>query len=106
MSLEENKDLIRRYVSAIDTNQADDWDVLDNYIAEDFVAHHPPAPGVTLDRSGVKQSAEIFRVGAPGTHEIVMQIAEGDLVVSYIQGRGVHQGELFGIPATNKSVQT
>jgi predicted ester cyclase len=106
VSLEENKDLIRRYVSAIDTNQADDWDVLDNYIAEDFVAHHPPAPGVTLDRAGIKQSAEIFRVGAPGTHEIVMQIAEGDLVVSYIRGRGVHEGELFGIPATNKSVET
>jgi predicted ester cyclase len=106
VSPEENKDLIRRYVSAIDTNQADDWDVLDNYIAEDFVAHHPPAPGVTLDRAGIKQSAEIFRVGAPGTHEIVMQIAEGDLVVSYIRGRGVHEGELFGIPATNKSVET
>jgi predicted ester cyclase len=106
VSLEENKDLIRRYLSAIDTNDADDWDLLDHYIAEDFVAHHPPAPGVTLDRSGVKQSAEIFRVGAPGTHEIVMQIAESDLVVSYIRGRGVHQGELFGIPATNKSVET
>jgi predicted ester cyclase len=106
VSLEENKDLIRRYFSAIDTNQADDWDLLDNYIAEDFVAHHPPAPGVRLDRSGVKQSAEIFRVGAPGTHEIVMQIAEGDLVVSYVRASGVHQGELFGIPATNKSVQT
>jgi len=106
VSLEENKDLIRRYLSAIDTNDADDWDLLDNYIAEDFVAHHPPAPGVTLDRSGVKQSAEIFRVGAPGIHEVVMQIAESDLVVSYIRGRGVHQGELFGIPPTNKSVQT
>jgi hypothetical protein len=49
-------------------NEADDWDVLDNYIAEDFVAHHPPAPGVTLDRAGMKQAAEIFRVGAPGNH--------------------------------------
>lgn len=105
MSLEENKDLIRRYFSAIDTNEADDWDVLDNYIAESFVAHHPPAPGVTLDRAGMKQSAEIFRVGAPGTHEITMQIAEGDLVVSHVRARGVHEGELFGIPATNKSVE-
>jgi predicted ester cyclase len=105
LSLEENKHLIRRYLSVIDTNTADDWDVLDNYIAEDFVAHHPPAPGVTLDRAGMKQSAEIFRVGAPGTHEIIMQIAEGDLVASYIRARGVHEGELFGIPATNKPVE-
>jgi predicted ester cyclase len=106
MLLEENKDLIRRYMLAIDANGTDNWDVLDNYIAEDFVAHHAPAPGVTLDRAGMKQAAEIFRVGAPGSHEIVMQIAEGDLVVSYIRGRGVHEGELFGIPATNKSVET
>ena len=106
MSLDENKDLIRSYLSAIDANKADDWDVLDNYLAEDFVAHHPPAPGVTLDRAGMKQAAEIFRVGAPGSHEIAMQIAEGDLVVSHIRGRGVHEGELFGIPATNKSVET
>lgn len=106
MSLEENKDLIRRYLSAIDANQTDNWDVLDNYIADDFVAHNAPAPGVTLDRAGMKQAAEIFRVGAPGTHEIVMQVAEGDLVVSCIRGHGVHRGELFGIPATNKSVET
>jgi predicted ester cyclase len=106
MSLEENKDLIRRYMSAIDTNAAGDWNVIDEYIAEDFVAHHAPAPGATLDRAGMKQSAEIFRVAAPGTHEVIMQIAERDLVVSYIRGRGVHEGELFGIPATNKSIET
>jgi predicted ester cyclase len=104
--LDENKDLICRYLSAIDANQSDNWDVIDDYIADDFVAHHPPAPGVTLDRAGMKQAAEIFRVGAPGSHEIVMQIAEDDLVVSYIKGRGVHTGELFGIPASNKAVET
>jgi predicted ester cyclase len=106
VSLEENKDLIRRYMSTIDANDGGNWDVLDNYIAENFVAHHAPAPGVTLDRAGMKNAAEIFRVGAPGSHEIVMQIAEGDLVVSYIRGRGIHTGDLFGIPATNKSVET
>jgi predicted ester cyclase len=106
VSIDENKDLVRRYLAAVDANEADNWDVIDDYIAENFVAHHPPAPGATLDRAGMKQSAEIFRVGAPGTHEIVMQIAEGDLVMSYIRARGVHEGELFGIPATNKSVQT
>jgi len=105
VSLEENKGLIRRYLSAIDANDSDNWDVLDNYIAEEFVANHAPAPGVTLDRAGMKQAAEIFRVAVPGTHEIVMQIAEGDLVVSYIRARGVHTGELFGISPTNKSIE-
>ena len=106
-SLEENKDLIRRYMEAVDANDSGDWNVLDEYIAEDFVAHDPPLPGVTLDRDGVKQASEMFRVASPGTrHEINMQVAEGDLVVSQIRGRGVHEGELLGIPATNKDIET
>ena len=106
MSLQENKKLIRRYIQAVDDNHRSDWSILDEYIAEDFVAHNPPLPGVSLDREGMKQAAEIFRVATPGRHEIGLQIAEGDLVVSQIIGRGVHAGELLGIPATNKSVET
>ena len=107
MSLDENKDLIRRYIQAIDENETSDWTILDDYIAEDFVAHNPLYPGVSLDREGMKQGAEIFRLAAPGArHEITTQVAEGDLVVSHIVARGVHTGELLGIPATNKEVET
>ena len=106
MSAGENKDLIRRYIQAIDSNDSGDWSVIDEYIAEDFVAHNPPFPGVTLDRDGMKQASEIFRVATPGRHEITMQVAEDDLVVSQIIGRGIHKGDLLGIPATNKDVET
>jgi predicted ester cyclase len=106
MSPAGNKDLIRRYIQAIDDNQTSDWSILDEYIAEDFIAHNPPIPGVSLDREGMKQAAEIFRVATPGRHEIGMQVEEDDLVVSQILGRGVHAGELLGIPATNREVET
>jgi predicted ester cyclase len=106
MSLSENKDLIRRYMKAVDANTTSDWSVLDEYIAEDFVAHDLPLPGVSPDREGMKQAAEIFRVATPGRHEITLQIAEGELVASKIVGRGVHTGELFGIPPTNNEVET
>jgi steroid delta-isomerase-like uncharacterized protein len=106
MSAGENKELIRRYIQAVDSNDSDDWSVIDEYIAEDFVAHNPPFPGVTLDRDGMKQASEIFRVATPGRHQITMQVAEGDLVVSQIIGRGIHKGDLLGIPATNKDVET
>ena len=106
MSLEENKELVRQYIQAVDDNQTSDWSIIDEYIAEDFVAHNPPVPGVGLDREGMKQAAEIFRVGTPGRHEIKMQVAEGDLVVSHIAGRGVHEGEFMGIPPTHKEVET
>ena len=106
MTTDSNKELIRRYVQAIDDNQSSDWSVLDEFIAEGFVAHNPPIPGVSLDREGMKQAAEIFRQATPGRHEITMQVAEGDLVVSRIVGRGIHAGELLGIPATNREVET
>jgi predicted ester cyclase len=106
MSLDTNKELIRRYIQAIDDNETSDWGFLDEYIAEDFVAHNPPVPGVSLDREGMKQAAEIFRVATPGRHEIGIQVAEGDLIVSQVFGRGVHAGELLGIPATNRDVET
>jgi steroid delta-isomerase-like uncharacterized protein len=107
VSLEENKELIRRYIEAIDEDQTGDWSVLDKYLAEDFVAHNPLHPEVGLNREGMKQGAELFRVAAPGArHEITMQVAEGDLVVSHIVGRGVHEGELLGIPPTHKELET
>ena len=106
MSTEENKELIRRYIQAVDDNRSSDWSLIDDYLAEDFVAHNPPVPGVGLDRQGMKDAAEIVRVATPGTHEITLQVAEDDLVVSRIVGRGVHEGELMGIPATNKEVET
>jgi hypothetical protein len=42
---EENKALIRRYIEAIDDNKTSDWSILDEYIAEDFIAYTPVAPG-------------------------------------------------------------
>jgi len=106
VSLEANKQLIQRYIQAVDSNDSSDWSVLDEYIADDFVAHNPPLPGVSLDREGMKQAAEIFRVASPGRHEIRLQVAEGDLVVSLILGEGVHAGEFLGIPATHNNVET
>jgi SnoaL-like polyketide cyclase len=93
MSLEANKRLIQRYIQAVDANDSSDWSVLDEYIAEDFVAHDPPLAGVSLDRDGMKQAAEIFRVATPGRHEIRRQVDEEDPVVSLIAGQGVHVGE-------------
>jgi steroid delta-isomerase-like uncharacterized protein len=106
MSTEANKELVRRYIDAVDQNQSDDWSIIDDYLAEDFVAHNPPLPGVSLDRDGMKEAAEIFRQATPGRHEIPLQVAEGDLVASYVVGRGVHKGEILGIPATGNEIDT
>ena len=88
MSTEENKAVVRRYIEAIDNNDSSDWSVLDEFVAEDVVVHNPQLPGVTADREGIKQAAEMFRQATPGRHEIPLQVAEGDLVVSLIVGFG------------------
>src|SRR5881227_1042727 len=106
MTTDSNKELIRRYVQAIDDNESSDCSVLDEFTAEGFVAHNPPIPGVSLDREGMKQAAEIFRQANPRAARGHAAVAEGDLVVSPIVGRGVHAGELLGIPATNRDVET
>ena len=106
MSAEDNKALIRRYIEAIDANDSSDWSVLDEFIAEDVLVHTPLLPGCAPSREGIKQAAEIFRQATPGRHAITTQVAEGDLVVSHIVGRGVHAGELLGVPATGKQVET
>jgi steroid delta-isomerase-like uncharacterized protein len=104
---EQNKTLIRRYLRAVDENTAGDWSILDAFFAPDFVAHNPPLPGVPLNLAGMKQAAEIFRVASPDAkHDVKLQVAEGDLVVSHIFGRGRHAGPLLGIPATNRIIET
>lgn len=102
---EENKALVRRYLEAIDNNDADDWKVLDEFLALDFVSHGGLPPGFTPDREGVKQAAEVFRQATPGRHVVVDQIAEADRVVTRIRGYGRHIGDHLGVPASGNDVE-
>jgi steroid delta-isomerase-like uncharacterized protein len=101
---EENKALVRRYLEAIDNNDAGNWDVPDELLAPDFVSHGGLPPGISPGREGVKDAAEIFRRATPGRHVILDQIAEGDRVVTRIRGQGQHTGDHLGIPAAGNDV--
>jgi predicted ester cyclase len=47
----------------------------------------------------------MYRTAFPNIHVTIEdQIAEGDKVVTRWTGHGTHQGELMGIPPTNKAV--
>ena len=61
---------------------------------------------MTTTARASKQAAEIFRVATPGATRSRLQVAEGDLVVSRVVARGLHAGELMGIPPTNKQIET
>jgi steroid delta-isomerase-like uncharacterized protein len=102
MSIEENKTLVRRFYEEIDKGNLD---AMDEFVAEDYADHsQPPFPGLAHGREGVKQAFRLFWEATPGTHEIEDQIAEGDKVVTRLTARGVHKGDLPGIPATGNPI--
>jgi steroid delta-isomerase-like uncharacterized protein len=102
VSSAENKQLIRRFFAAIDEGcRAGNADMLDEFLAPDFVEHNP-FPGVEPTRDGWKRTFENFVAGAPGRHVVEELVAEDDLVTGRITAYGTHVGELFGIPATGR----
>ncbi|MEV5826266.1 ester cyclase [Spirillospora sp. NPDC052242] len=102
MSIEENKELVRRFYREID---AGNLESMDEIVAEDYLDHSPPPfPISASGREGLKEVFRMFWEATPGTHEIQDQVAEGDKVVTRLLCRGVHEGDLPGIPATGNEM--
>ncbi len=105
MTAKDNKALIRRYFEAIDAAcKAGNADILDEFLAPDFITHNPP-PGMVPTREGAKQMFMAFVAGAPGYHVVEDLIADGDKVVGRITATGTHEGELLGIPRTGRQIR-
>lgn len=100
--LDENKDLVRRALTAIWTTG--NPEAVDAFLAADFVDHEPrPGPAPTLDE--LKRELRDYRTAFPDLAlTIEDQVAEGDLVVSRWTARATHRGPLWGIPATGRAV--
>jgi steroid delta-isomerase-like uncharacterized protein len=100
-SPEENKALILRFYREID---AGNIDAMDEIVAENYINHDPPFPGLASGREGLRQAFKMFWDATPGRHEIEDQIAEGDKVVTILRGVGKHEGELAGIPPSGNDL--
>ncbi len=80
------------------------FDVIDQLVAEDFV-EHVPFPGQGPGREGLKYAINAILTGFPDTNwTIDEQVAEGDTVVSRFTWTGTHRGDFLGIPATEKAI--
>ena len=102
MSAEENKAIARRLY---ETFSSENLDALDELIAPDAVNHNPGPEGQIRGPEAARQVISSFRQAFPDLQMTPEQmIAEGDKVVSYVVGRGTHQGELQGLPPTGKQV--
>jgi steroid delta-isomerase-like uncharacterized protein len=102
MSEEENKIIARRFNDEV-------WDggdeaALEELFAEDVV-DHGAIPGQPPGREGHKYQLALFRSAFPDLRVSSEDIfSEGDKVAYRWTGRGTHQGELMGIPATGNDV--
>jgi predicted ester cyclase len=79
-------------------------DTIDELVAPN-VESHSGFPGQTPGREGFKTAFAQFRAAFPELSVSIRDILpSGDKVVGYFTVTGVHRGELFGIPATGKTV--
>ena len=103
MSLETNKDIVRRMFEE-DLN-TDDRDAADQFFTTDFVDHTNP-PHLKYGIESHKEIARIFHAAFLDVKWTVESaIAEGDRVAVQLVYRATHTGDFFGIPATDKAVE-
>jgi steroid delta-isomerase-like uncharacterized protein len=101
MSTEANKDLVRRYQEAHNTNNLD---ALNAIVAGDLVGHSL-MPGFPAGLEGAKQVHRMAVTAFPDFHATIEDmIAEDDKVVARMVFRGTHTGgEFMGIPPSGRS---
>jgi predicted ester cyclase len=103
MSPEENKAIVRRWFE--ETDKGNDG-IVDELCAPDYVDHNPPLPGMGDGRAGVHRGNGALRAAFPDTaHTILAQVAEGDMVVTRLRGRGTFTGECLGIPPNGRVIE-
>jgi steroid delta-isomerase-like uncharacterized protein len=102
MSVEDNKEIVRRYLEEVfhRRNSA----AVDAMVAPDFVHHDPVNP--IHGPEGLKQLQAVLFAAFPDLRiTIEDMVAEGDRVVVRYTFTGTHRGDLAGIPPTGKAVR-
>ena len=101
-SISQNKNIVTSFIDALFTKG--DLGAVDEYLAGDYVDHDPPM-GEAADREGMRQAGAMFRAAFPDWHsDIGFYVEEGDLVVENFTASGTHQGEIFGVPPSGRTV--
>ncbi|MFI9510209.1 ester cyclase [Nocardia sp. NPDC052566] len=104
--VEAHKEVVRRIVHEV--FEQGKLELVDELLAEDFVDHslqHALFFGADSGREGFKKMTMLARAGVHDlTAELDLVVAEGDLVAARVLAKGVHGGELLGVPPTGRPV--
>jgi steroid delta-isomerase-like uncharacterized protein len=102
MSLEANKQLVRRYQEIYNDNNLE---ALSEVLADDLLTPRI-MPGVPPGLEGAKAAHRIMLLGFPDYHTVIEElIAEKDKVAARIAMTGTHTGDFMGTPATGIHVE-
>lgn len=101
---QENKALVRRFFEEVCNGRK--LDVADELFTADHTYHDPFIP-TGPGPAGMKQVIAPYHSAFSDAHWEIEEMvdAEGDLVVTRWIGSGTQDGELAGIPATNRRVR-
>jgi steroid delta-isomerase-like uncharacterized protein len=103
MSLSENKKLARRAIGLWTQGNTDSPEQI---FTNDYVnhqQHHPDSAEAIRGLDAWKEFISMFHRAFPDfDDQIVMQIAEGDMVATQFVSGGTEKGEIMGIPATGR----
>ena len=88
---------------AQDVFSAGDMAAFDELIADSYVNHNMPVPGIPGTKAGFKQVVQATRQAFPDVQvHIQDMVAEGDLVVFHDTVQATSTGDFLGIPPTGK----
>ncbi len=103
MTLEENKEVVRKYVDEFLVNR--DFSRFDRYVAPGFHIHRSAVPEEIRGSEGLSRQMDMFYHAFPNLDvQIKDMVAEGDKVVVRFEAPGTHQNEFAGIPPTGRDV--
>jgi steroid delta-isomerase-like uncharacterized protein len=101
MSIEDNKNIIRRYQEAYNNNELD---TLDEVVAVNVLTPKI-MPGIPSGLEGAKAVHQRSLLGMPDFHTRIDDlVAEDDKVVARVTMTGTHTGDFWGFPATGNKV--
>jgi steroid delta-isomerase-like uncharacterized protein len=100
---ETNKAIARRFVDEV-FNKGDSR-AYDELVADDYINHNPPVPGLPGTKTGFQQAVILTRQAFPDVQvSIEDMLAEGDRVMFRDTTTATHQGEFQGIHASGKKL--
>ena len=100
MGAQTNKEIVRRLT---EEPWRGNYDVIDEHVAADYVGHDPAMPDPIRGAAGLREFVRTYQDAFRNARVTVEeQLAEGDLVATRWNARGIHEGEIMGIPPTGK----